>query len=203
MRRNNQLVPIERGAVILMWQTMPLACSYYRRPRLELCHGEIIPYLSEEKWRKVGDEGKEGERVGNERERYEWKCLCANEPTHRVPLVFYFDKEPPRLHYTGEWKYRLLCETQCRDIIHYLHPSPSWPDRGICTKIRERHRDGGTIKMEKKQKKRKNLFETFEPRGDINGLLPLRNTVNNWIFSRLSLSFQSRAWNLYENFIQP
>lgn len=21
---------------------------------------------------------------------------------HRVPLVFYFDKEPPRLHYTGE-----------------------------------------------------------------------------------------------------
>lgn len=60
MRRNNQLVPIERGAVILMWQTMPLACSYYRRPRLELCHGEIIPYLSEEKWRKVGDEGKEG-----------------------------------------------------------------------------------------------------------------------------------------------
>lgn len=58
-----------------MWQTMPLACSYYRRPRLELCHGEIIPYL----WRsgeKKGDEGKERERekkgegrFGNERER--------------------------------------------------------------------------------------------------------------------------------------
>lgn len=62
-----------------------------------------------EEWRKVGDEGKERveEGGGGGKKGLETRERDMNENAyapriHRVPLVFYFDKEPPRLHYTGE-----------------------------------------------------------------------------------------------------
>lgn len=51
---------------------------------------------SGEKWER------KGKGWGNERERDMNENAYAPR-THRIPLVFYFDKEP-RLHYTGEMK---------------------------------------------------------------------------------------------------
>lgn len=144
-----------------MWQTMPLACSYYRRPRLELCHGEIILYLwrrSGEKWetkgrrewRRVKEGGGGGEKGLETRERDMNENAYAPR-IHRVPLVFYFDKEPPRLHYTGEWKYRLLCRETVSGYNSLLTSISHLAGPRICTKIRE---TSGRYKWKRKKQKK-------------------------------------------------
>lgn len=126
-----------------MWQTMPLACSYYRRPRLELCHGEIIPYL----WRsgeKKGDEGKERERERKrgkgvwkrERERYTNENAYAPR-TRRVPLIFLLRQRAPVTLHERMKISRLLCRETVSGYNSLLTSISHLAGPRICTKIRE------------------------------------------------------------------
>lgn len=72
---------------------------------------------------------------------------------HRVPLVFYFLLIKSRPGYITQANENIdyCVAKQCRDIIHYLHPSPTWLDHGSVQRL-ERHRDGINEKERNKKK---------------------------------------------------